>query len=99
MAKQIQTILLNEIQMATFRALSRQSVTTVGAKRETPGVLAADVVGDYKANVIGALVRAGALTTYHKGYRIAQNVAVQQRPAPTPRTPRNDAGAQDAAAV
>ena len=81
MAKQIETILLNELQMGTFIALE---------KAVNKNYIHADVIANYKMNVINALVRHGVIRQFQtRHYKIVANVRVALKPEVKHRQPKD----------
>jgi hypothetical protein len=79
MSKAIETVLLNEIQMATFKVLRKKAVD---------GVIHSDFAATFKQNVINALVRHGAIKPTHgKHYRFT-DVLIARKPEHVARTPK-----------
>jgi hypothetical protein len=74
------TILLNEIQFATY--------TDLLTHRDENGVIPTDVVASYKQNVIKGIVKHGALEWFRKtNLRAPKNpVNVIEQPAPVSRS-------------
>lgn len=66
------TVLLNEVQLATFKALKRRAFM---------GKIIGDWVREnFKMNVVGALVRAGAIRPFHYDFKLNE-VEVQLKGA------------------
>ena len=83
MAKQIQTIVLNELQIGTLDALRTMSQPAID------GFVHADVAANFKGNVINALIRHGALRTFRGRHFKIVNAIVLLRPEVKHRTPKD----------
>jgi hypothetical protein len=76
------TILLNDVQMATF-----QEIRT---KADDNGVIHADIIAEYKSNVIRGIAKHGAMKLFRgKHYKIVADAVVILQPVPTPRAERS----------
>lgn len=72
-------VILNGLQIATLNILTERAVN---------GLITADVAAEYKGNVLNALVRHGAIRTFHKGFKL-NNVNPRLRPLSTPRASKH----------
>ncbi len=79
MAKLIPTVLLNDLQLATLKELNKNAVD---------GVMLGTFAASFKQNVIGALVRQGAIAPYRGKHYRATNAVIARRPDHVARTPK-----------
>jgi len=80
MAKIIPTILLNDLQIATLDELK--------AYADPDGMIRGEAVAYYKQNVIGALLRHGAIKVFREKHFKLCNVTIERRLPHVKRTPK-----------